>query len=155
MIEFKSPTELVRFLDENLPDKIKSKLFFEENQREYRGKTIIDKTKKSDFFIFDELRSREFAAGITKNPASTYIPEKYILYWTKLQKFLNSENSLEYDIKLLSLLTINQACEFLAVTRPTLYKILREEHIPTVEILSQKKIQLKDLVEYVENKKNT
>lgn len=154
MIEFKNPTDLVRFLDENLPDKIREELFFTETQREYKEKTVINKSRKSDFFIFDELRSLEFATGITSDPTSTYIYEKYILYWTKFQKFIQSNDTLEYDHKLLSLLTLNQACEFLAVTRPTLYKILRFENIPTVEILSQKKIQLKDLVEYVEKKKN-
>ena len=77
MIEFRSPSKFVQFLDENLPPKIKEELFYDVSSREYRGKTVINKSKKSDFFIFDELRSINFATGITTDPKSTYIPKKF------------------------------------------------------------------------------
>jgi len=153
MIEFRSPTELVLFLDENLPSKVKEDLFFSESAREYKGKTVIDKHRESDFFIFAELRSLSFATGITKDPSNTYIPQRYLLNWTKLHDFLQSHDSLKYDQKEYALLSINEACKLLEVTRPTLYKIIREGELPTVQILSQKRIQLKDLLNYIEQHK--
>jgi excisionase family DNA binding protein len=39
------------------------------------------------------------------------------------------------------------------VTRPTIYKLIRENEIPFVEVLSQKRIQLKDLLDYIDKNK--
>jgi excisionase family DNA binding protein len=39
------------------------------------------------------------------------------------------------------------------VTRPTLYKLIREKEIPYVQILSQRRIQLKDILDYIEENK--
>jgi excisionase family DNA binding protein len=147
MIEFTQIYLFEKFLEDNLPPKVIDELFYIPSDEGYRP------SRKKDMTIYWDLCDMGFASRYFVDRYEPFDTKKYILYWTKLQNFLQTNDTLNCDHKLLSLLSINQACEFLAVTRPTLYKILKEEDIPTVEVLSQKKIQLKDLVDYIEKKK--
>lgn len=148
MIEFNSLDELVKFLEEKLPSKIKDELFYtKSNSTAYKHRT-------NDAFIFRELRQMNFAIGVTTNPDTLMFPERYILKWTLLEQFIKTNDSLGQGLTNYQLITINEACEFLSVTRPTLYKLIKENKIPTVQVLSQKRIQIKDLIEYIDSNKN-
>jgi excisionase family DNA binding protein len=153
MILFKDPKYIVDFLGKNLPPKLIDELFFDYNKFEHKGETRQQKTLKKPFFIIEELRKKGFVYGLTEDVNNLFMPEKYVLLWTKLKSFVDTNQTLTVEQSNLSLLTINNACKFLGVTRPTLYKILRENQIPTVEVLSQKRIQLKDLLDFIDSNK--
>jgi len=154
MIRFKKPEEVVAFLDKNLPDKIKEELFFSVTTREYRGKMVHNRLVIKPFFIVDDLRLKGFIIGITDDPKNLFFPQEYLLQWTKLKKFMEHSDTLLVEQEKYGLVSINTACKMLEVTRPTIYKIIKDKNIPIVEILSQKRIQLKDLLDYIEaNKK--
>ena len=153
MILFKDSKEIEAFLELNLPTKIKNELFYNVTYREYKGKKIEDRQRLKPFFIFDKLRIMEFAIGITSNPNDIFFPEKYVLLWSRLLKFLKVTDSLSNEQQKYALISINKACQFLDITRPTLYKIINEKKIPYIQILSQKRIQLKDLLDYIDNNK--
>ncbi len=139
---------VVAFLDKNLPEKVKDKLFYDstDNKSQYRRQL-------SPFFIIKELRDHELIIGITENPENTYFPETYALNWSRIQKILSKADSLSIEQEKYSLISINTACKILGVTRPTVYKIINDNKIPYVEVLSQKRIQLKDLLDFIERAK--
>ena len=79
----------------------------------------------------------------------------YILFYTQLLKYLNRNSEyLTNDINIFKLLTINQVCEFLNVTRPTVYKFLNDGHLEYVEVLGHKRIQLIELLNFIQEKKS-
>ena len=139
---------VVAFLEKNLPEKIKEKLFFERisHKSQFRRKL-------KPYFIIHELRKHELIIGITDNPDNTAFPEKYVLHWSRIQKILSASDNLLIEQEKYALISINTACKLLSVTRPTVYKIINDNKIPFVEILSQKRIQLKDLLDFVEQNK--
>jgi len=146
---------LVSFLDENLPEKIKNELFYQVYYWEHKGKKCEGRIKENNPSIANKLIKLEFLMGISDDPKYFYFPKEYILLWTKLKKFLDKYETTSVEIEKYGLISINTACKMLDVTRPTIYKILNEKKVPYVEILSQKRIQLKDLLDYIEeNKRN-
>ena len=153
MIEFKSSDMLIQFLEDNLPKRIQAELFYETLTWEHRGKEVVRKERLKPQEIFRELRELGFAIGFSDDPDRYLFPKKHILCWSKLKQFIDVHESLSEDQKKYALISINEACKFLEVTRPSLYKIIREGGIPTVQILSQKRIQLKDLLDYIDNNK--
>lgn len=48
------------------------------------------------------------------------------------------------------LATINEACEYLGCSRPTIYGLIRQGKLSYVQILSQKKIPWEDLEGYID-----
>ena len=155
MIRFKKVDKLVSFLDENLPEKIKSELFYQTYYWEHKGKMCEGKMKEPNPSIAHKLIELEFLMGISDDPKFLLFPNEYILQWTKLKKFIEKHETISVDIEKYGLISINTACKMLDVTRPTIYKILNEKKVPFVEILSQKRIQLKDLLDYIEENKHT
>jgi excisionase family DNA binding protein len=133
--------EVVKFLDKNLPRRIKDELFFK------------NQIALKPFFICDALRQQGFIIGMTDDPKDLFFPKEYLLLWTKLQRFLSESDTLSFEQEKYRLITINTACKMLDVTRPTLYKLLNEKKIPFVQILSQRRIQLKNLLDYIEENK--
>jgi len=153
MIEFKSSDMLVQFLEDNLPKKIQYELLYRTTKWMYKGKEREHRSRIPSPMVFSELRELGFAFGFSDDPEHYTFPKRLILNWTKLKKFIEVSDSLKDDQSKYALISINEACKFIEVTRPTLYKIIREGKIPTVQILSQKRIQLKDLLAYIERKK--
>jgi excisionase family DNA binding protein len=77
----------------------------------------------------------------------------YILLYSQLQILLSGDEILNNDILRFKLLTINQTCDFLQLSRPTVYKLLKENHIPHIEIFGQKRIQMNDLMSFISEKR--
>lgn len=153
MIIFKSPETLVSFLEPKLPPKIKEDLFNSKYHWEHKGKEREGKIKLKPHDIARKLREQGFVFGLTDDADRYYYPETYILLWTKLLKHLEQNDTLTFEQEKYRLVSINTACELLEVTRPTIYKLLNENKIPFVEVLSQKRIQLRDLLDYINNNK--
>jgi len=65
-------------------------------------------------------------------------------------ELLHSDNLVTRDILQHRLLTINEVCEVLNVTRPTVYKLFEEGALPYFEILSQRKVRYSDLIKFIE-----
>jgi excisionase family DNA binding protein len=148
MILFNSMEAVVAFLEKKLPEKIKKNLFYETGSGGSRYRR-----KLPPYFVIQELRKHEIIIGITNNPENFAYPEKYALHWSRLQKILSASDNLLIEQEKYSLISINTACKILGVTRPTVYKIINDNKIPYVDILSQKRIQLSDLLDFIEQNK--
>ena len=153
MIIFKSPESLVSFIEPKLPPRIKEELFFHKYTWEHKGKERDGRITQKPIQVAQALRQHGFVIGITDNTDRYYYPETYILLWTKLLKHLEQNDTLTFEQEKYRLVSINTACELMEVTRPTIYKLLNENKIPFVEVLSQKRIQLRDLLDYINNNK--
>jgi excisionase family DNA binding protein len=153
MISFKSAGLLIKFLEQKLPPRIKEELFYETYTWENKGKRPEGKTRKHDVVILNYLRHLGFVIGVTDNADMFLYPQHYFLYWTQLSKHLEQNDTLTFEQEKYRLISINKACEMLEVTRPTIYKLINDNKIPFVEVLSQKRIQLKDLLDYIDKNK--
>jgi excisionase family DNA binding protein len=154
MIEFTDPSDLVKFIGDKLPPKVLDQLFL----RKYtwtnnKGKTVESFSNESPWWIYRKLVGFGFAHGVYKGDYSTSSPNRIVLHWTELDNFLKLNDSITHEQKHYSLITINEACQFLSVTRPTIYKLINAGEIPTVQVLTQKRIQLKDLLDYIDRHK--
>nr|WP_319510197.1 helix-turn-helix domain-containing protein [uncultured Draconibacterium sp.] len=78
----------------------------------------------------------------------------YILLYSQLQILLSGDESLNNDILRFKLLTINQTCDFLQLSRPSIYKLLKDGVIPHVEIMGQKRVQMNDLLHFIMKSKS-
>lgn len=155
MIRFKRMENVVDFLEKNLPPKIKDELFFSVSHWEHKGVMRESRNRLTPHSITEKLREYELLIGIFDDTKNLFFPNEYILQWTKLKKIIERDDSISTGIEKYSLISINTACKMLDVTRPTVYKLLNDKQIPVVEILSQKRIQLKDLLDYIESQKHT
>ena len=105
--------------------------------------------------IIDELISMnllheiiEFTGPFCTDPKS----HGYILSYSQIKVYLdNKEDFLNYQINNYRLLTVNQACEFLNISRPTLYKLIKDGEIKDIEIMGKKRIQVIELMNYISN----
>lgn len=153
MILFNSMDGLVAFLSVELPKKIITELFYEAYYFESKGKKVKNQRSLSPFFIIEKLKEYGFIQGLASKPEKYKFPDQYVLHWSKFKKFLKENDTLIIEQGRFRLLSINDACEILGVTRPTLYKLVNEHELPIIQIFSQKKIQLKDLVDYMDKNK--
>jgi excisionase family DNA binding protein len=153
MIRFKQVEKIVAFLDKNLPAKVKDEIFFSTTSWEHKGEMVHSRTAKNPFFIVGNLREKGFITGIADDPSDWFMPKEYLLHWSTLKKFIADSDILSFEQEKYGLISINKACKMLDVTRPTLYKLIREKEIPYVQILSQRRIQLKDILDYIEENK--
>jgi len=79
----------------------------------------------------------------------------YVLFYSKMLRYLNKNSeSLNNDDNIYKLLTINQVCEFLNISRPSVYKLLNDRQLPFTEILGHKRIQLIELLNFIQEKKS-
>ena len=105
--------------------------------------------------IIDELISMnllheiiEFQGPFCTDPLS----HGFILDYSQIKVFLNNEEDfLNYQLNNYKLMTINQTCEFLNISRPTLYKLIRDGEIKYMEILGKKRIQVIEVMNYISN----
>lgn len=77
----------------------------------------------------------------------------YILLYSQLKILLAGDETLNNDILRFKLLTINQTCDFLQLSRPSVSKLLNENVIPYIKIFGQKRIQMNDLLSFISEKK--
>jgi len=79
----------------------------------------------------------------------------FILFYTQLLKYLDRNSEyLSNDVNIFKLLTINQVCEFLNVTRPSVYKLLNDGHLEYVKVLGHKRVQLMELLNFIQEKRS-
>jgi len=152
MIKFNSVDSAVAFLEKNLPPKIKNEVFNRWVSWEHKGKTVGNWQAENPRQIIENVIKTGFMYGLSENEYELF-PDKFILMWSKLKKFMKSSDTLSMELDKYALISVNKACEFLDITRPTLYKLLKEKKIPFIDVMSQKRIQLKDLIDYVESEK--
>jgi len=69
-------------------------------------------------------------------------------------ELLFSNELITTDIHQHRLLNINQVCEILGVTRPTIYKFFKDGSLPFYDIISQKKVRHSDLMNFIALRKN-
>ena len=156
MIYFKNINVVRGFLGTMLINKEKS-----DNFDEWLGQptSIYLKNSSKEFKsvqeVIDELISTnllneiiEFQGPFCTDPQS----HGFILNYSQIKVFLNNkEDFLNYQLNNYRLLTINQACEFLNISRPTLYKLLKEGAIKDMDILGKKRIQVIELMKFISN----
>ena len=159
MIFFKNIHSVESFLTTEIIDRKKSTIY------KWGSRKIQLFIKKSnipfDSFesIYDELSRNEILFELKKGvpmykSKSGYTNTGYILWWSKLKSILKNSEHIQWNIKSIKLLSINQSCELLNVTRPTLYKLLKNGSLPYVQFLNQKKIQVIDIVNFIDLNKN-
>ena len=156
MIYFKNINVVRGFLGTMLINKEKS-----DNFDEWLGQptSIYLKNSSKEFKsvqeVIDELISTnllneiiEFQGPCCTDPQS----HGFILNYSQIKVFLNNkEDFLNYQLNNYKLLTINQACEFLNISRPTLYKLLKGGAIKDMDILGKKRIQVIELMKFISN----
>jgi excisionase family DNA binding protein len=76
----------------------------------------------------------------------------HILFNTNYLTALESNSYINPNIQE-RLLTIKEVCNFLSLTKPSIYKLFESNQLPYYEILSQRKVKLTDLIKFIESKK--
>lgn len=161
MIYFKNISLVKGFIHKELVDKDKSvninewvvlkqptKIYFKHSSKEFH----------SNDEILDELKRMELLHEIIEFQGAGFaepISHGFILHFSRIKKLLSGEPEfLENDVLYQKPLTLNQACEFLSISRPTLYKLIENREIRSIEILGKKRIQLFELINYISQNKN-
>jgi len=162
MVLFDHIDTMIQFMHDNLPEKIKYEFLYEmpsfkprypsEDFNEKYGNPIVP------YVIFLNLCEYGYAFKIVSGETFniSFEKEKYILMWSRIKEAITESTFLAKDIEQYRLISINEACKLLGLTRPSIYKILNQNEIPVVQIFDKtKRIQLKDLIKYIEQKKQT
>jgi excisionase family DNA binding protein len=160
MIYFKSIKLVHGFLITKLINKEKSdnidgwlgqpsRIYLKNSSKEFKSvQEIIDEL--ISMYLLHEII--EFTGPFCTDPKS----HGYILSYSQIKVYLdNKEDFLNYQINNYRLLTVNQACEFLNISRPTLYKLIKDGEIKDIEIMGKKRIQVIDLMNYISTKNMT
>lgn len=154
---FKSETALKAFIRHDVVNTKKSKehfFFTDRFENEIFLKNSTKKYKSIDEIV-DELRDNGLVFDIIHRHGPMSMDSEdmgCVLLYTQMLRYLNrNDEYLNNDINKFKLLTINQVCEFLNISRPSVYKLLKDHTIPYVEILGHKRIQLNELLKYIQN----
>ncbi len=161
MIYFKKIDWIRGFIHKELVDESRSvninewealhqptRIFLKNSSKEFHSnQEIIEELKRME--LLHEII--EFQGVNFTNPQS----HGFILNVSRIKKILKGESEfLENDVLYKKPLTLNQACEFLSVSRPTLYKLMENNEIKYIEILGKRRIQIYELINYIaQNKK--
>ncbi len=160
---FKSKYEIKRFVEKELLSNnrttkefykdessvwIQSKYtyYLKNSQKGYNSvDEIIDELKRNNLLF--EVQQMSDGLGYKFDFAG------YILLYSQLKILLAGDETLNNDILRFKLLTINQTCDFLQLSRPSVSKLLNENVIPHIKIFGQKRIQMNDLLSFISEKK--
>ena len=103
--------------------------------------------------IFEELKRMELLHEIIEFQGVYFTEPKshgFILHYSRIKKLLSGKPEfIENDVLYEKPMTLNQACEFLSISRPTLYKLIEKREIKSIEILGKKRIQFFELINYI------
>ena len=125
-----------------------TKIYFKHSSKEFH----------SNDEILEELKRMELLYEIIEFQGSCFTEPKshgFILHFSRIKKLLSGKPEfLENDALYQKPMTLNQACEFLSISRPTLYKLIENREITSIEILGKKRIQLFELINYISQNKN-
>ena len=154
---FKSETALKAFIRHDVVNTKKSEehfFFADRFENEIFLKNSTKKYKSIDEIV-DELRDNGLVFDIIHRHGPMSVDSEdmgCVLLYTQMLRYLNrNDEYLNNDINKFKLLTINQVCEFLNISRPSVYKLLNDHTIPYIEILGHKRIQLNELLKYIQN----
>jgi excisionase family DNA binding protein len=154
MIHFENIKLVNEFIREFLIDKEKSTLsfgMFGVPDVLYLKTSSKEFTKVDD--IINELKRLGLLYEITEFNSAFYTQPQiigYILNYSQIKMFMaGEEDFLNNQIYINKLLTINQACEFLNITRPTLYKLIKNNEIKPLELFGKKRIQVVEILNYI------
>ena len=159
MIFFKNISLVQYFLFDNVVDRKKStiykwgdrkvQVFFKKSNNPYDSFESIYRELIKNELLF------ELKKGVAKfKSKSGYTKTGYILWWSKLESIIKNSEHIKWNLEAGKLLSINQTCELLNVTRPTLYKLLKNGSLAYVQFMNQKRIQVMDILNFIDLNKN-
>lgn len=159
MLLFDDYNALFDFLHENLPENMKYEFLYghvgHNNYAKYPPHAIYGR-QKVPYAVFLTLMNHGYAYRLESKETheKTLKRDKQVLLWSRIEKDVTANifpSKLEDQHKLIS---INEACKFLGLTRPSIYKLINNNEIPVVQIFDKtKRIQMRDLLKYIEKKK--
>lgn len=153
MILFKDEWTFQRYVEKNLVNKKKSDYgYWNQLQNRYnlKGTNKLENFKE----IISILQKWELLYSINERVPGINEPVEfrgYLFDDIKYKHRLDTFGTLDGDIAIFKLLSINQACEFLSTSRPTVYKLIKEGKLKTVSFFGQKRIQMKVLLEFIQD----
>ena len=78
----------------------------------------------------------------------------YALHITQINRIMNNDEDIfNYSIDSIRLLSINQTCEVLNISKPTLYKLFKSSEIIPVEVFGKKRIQVSEIINFISKQK--
>ena len=117
-------------------------IFYDVTQR----KRFIDDLYKFNFLV--EVKNAKpkdfFDVEISDN-------SQFLLNDIDLDNHLKDHNELKQGQYLYELLTIDNVCELLKITRPSVYKLIKEGKLKTKSIFNRKRVMYKDYIEFVKS----
>lgn len=157
---FDHPDDIFAFLHENLPEPVKYEFLYELPiaKPKYISSDYNEKygEKRVPFRVFLDLEKYGYAHTLISHERSkdNDIKERYLINWSAIQKAIHENDFLTTEKQSLKLVSISEAAELLGITRQSIYKIIKKNEIPVVEIFDRtKRIKVKDLLGYIERKK--
>jgi excisionase family DNA binding protein len=161
MIYFENINIVIGFIHKELVDADKSVNINEWVVLKQPTKIYLKHSSKefhSNDEIIEELKRMELLHEITEFQGVYFTEPKshgFILHYSRIKKLLSGKPEfIENDVLYEKPMTINQACEFLSISRPTLYRLIEKREINSIEILGKKRIQLLELINYISKNKN-
>lgn len=160
MILFDDYDAIFDFLHENLPEHVKYEFLYTKIgfRRRPTDDPILAKYGRKDipYAIYSTLKRNGYAYQLESKETfkKTFERQKQVLLWSRIQTDVKNNIFPSQTLDQFKLISINEACKFLELTRPSVYKLINENEIPVVQIFDKtKRIQLKDLLNYIESKK--
>jgi len=125
-----------------------TKIYFKHSSKEFH----------SNDEILEELKRMELLHEVIEFQGMGFTEPQshgFILHFSRIKKLLSGKPEfIENDALYEKPMTLNQACEFLSISRPTLYKLIENGEIKSIEILGKKRIQLFELVNFISQNKD-
>ena len=123
-----------------------SKIYLKNSTKLYQNtQEIIEELKERDL-LYEVI---EFQGPFCTEPMS----HGFILNETRLNMLLSAgEDIINYHTNKNALLTLNQACELLNISRPTLYKLMTNGDLIYLEIFGKKRIQVNEIMRFISEK---
>ncbi len=108
--------------------------------------------------VIEEFKRMELLHEIIEFQGACFTEPKshgFILHFSRIKKLLSGNPEfIENDVLYEKPMTLNQACDFLSISRPTIYNLIKIGEIKSIEIFGSKRIQLCELINYIAQKKN-
>jgi len=123
-----------------------SKIYLKNSTKLYQNTQEIIEELKERELLFEVI---EFQGPFCTEPKS----HGFILNDTRLNTLLSAgEVIIDYQTNKHALLTLNQACDLLNISRPTLYKLMSNGELDYLEIFGKKRIQVNEIMRYISMK---
>ena len=159
MLLFDDYDAMFDFLHENLPENMKYEFLYS-HVGYYKNAKYPPHAKygrqKVPYAVFITLRNHGYAYWLESKETTetTFKRQKQVLLWSRIQQDIESKIFPSEMAEQHKLISINEACKFLGLTRPSVYKLIRDNEFPVVQIFDKtKRIQMRDLLKYIEKKK--